>query len=240
MVSGATICAMSQDECMAELQHRLGYTFVDPVLLELALTHRSWANEQDLDGHYERVEFLGDAVLDLLVAHWLYTKHPRMDEGELSKLRSHIVSEPVLARWARDLDLGKALRLGIGEDRSGGRAKSSLLADAVEAVLGAIYLDGGLDSVREVTDRWLAADPVAAIDELLVTDAKTTLQELAQSQGLELPLYEHVSEEGPDHQKSFFVECWLNGERVSTGTGATKKQAEQRAARAALTALQAN
>lgn len=240
MVSGATICAMSRDDSIVDLQHRLGYEFKQPVLLTMALTHRSWANEQGLDEHYERVEFLGDAVLDLLVAHWLYSENPAMAEGELSKLKSHIVSEPVLARWARDLDLGRALRLGIGEDRSGGRKKSSLLADAVEAVLGAIYLDGGLESVREVIDRWLATRPLAAIDDPAVSDAKTTLQELAQSQGLGLPVYQHVSEEGPDHEKRFFVECWLGGERIGIGTGATKKQAEQSAARAALKTLRAN
>jgi len=225
---------------MAELQSRLGYTFADPTLLALALTHRSWANEQGLTEHYERVEFLGDAVLDLLVAHWLFAQHPGMVEGELSKLKSQIVSEPVLARWARDLGLGTALRLGIGEDRSGGRAKPSLLADAVEAVLGCIYLDGGLEAARQVIDCWLASGPATGFDELLSADAKTNLQELAQSQGLELPVYQHVSERGPDHEKRFFVECWLGGERVSTGTGASKKQAEQSAARAALAALQVN
>jgi ribonuclease-3 len=231
---------MLQDDPMAELQTRLGYTFVDSALLTMGLTHRSWANEQGLGEHYERTEFLGDAVLGLLVAHWLYTQHPTMAEGELSKLKSHLVSEPVLAEWARALDLGRVLRLGIGEDRSGGRTKPSLLADALEAVLGAIYLDGGLEAVRQVTDRWLSARPAAAMEEMLVTDAKTTLQELAQAQGLELPVYRHVSEAGPEHEKRFFVECWLGGERVSDGSGGSKKQAEQSAARAALVALQVN
>jgi len=231
---------MLRDDLMVELQLRLDYTFVDPTLLAMALTHRSWANEQGLDEHYERAEFLGDAVLDLLVAHWLYAQHPRMAEGELSKLKSYIVSEPVLAQWARDLELGPALRLGIGENRSGGREKPSLLADAVEAVLGAIYLDGGLEAARQVTYRWLAGASAAAMEELLVTDAKTTLQEVAQSKGLELPIYRHVAQEGPDHEKRFFVECWLGGERVSTGSGASKKQAEQSAAGAALVALQVN
>lgn len=225
---------------MADLQGRLGYTFMDPTLLALALTHRSWANEQGLTEHYERVEFLGDAVLDLLVAHWLYAEYPEMAEGELSKLKSQLVSEPVLARWARTLGLGTALRLGIGEDRSGGRDKPSLLADVVEAVLGGIYLDGGLEAVRQVIYCWLASGPATGFDELLSADAKTTLQELAQSQGLELPVYEHVSERGPDHEKRFFVECWLGGERVSSGSGASKKQAEQSAARAALATLQVN
>lgn len=222
---------------MADLQRRLGYTFADPELLAVALTHRSWANEQGMGEQYERVEFLGDAVLDLLVAHWLYVQHPAMAEGELSKLKSHLVSEPVLALWAREMDLGGALRVGIGEDRSGGRNKPSLLADAVEAVLGAIYLDGGLRAAGEVTRHWLDSSPALVMDDVLVTDAKTTLQELAQSRGQDLPVYQHVSEEGPDHQKHFHVECWVGGERVSVGSGATKKQAEQSAARSALASL---
>jgi len=228
---------MSRDDRISELQDRLGYEFLDPDLLTMALTHRSWANEQGLEDHYERAEFLGDAVLDLLVAHWLYGQHPGMAEGELSKLKSYVVSEPVLAQWGRDLKLGLVMKLGIGEDRSGGRGKPSLLADGVEAVLGAIFLDGGLEAARQVTYSWLASGPVGAVDDVLVTDAKTTLQELVQSQGAELPVYRHVSQEGPDHDKQFFVECWLGDERTSSGTGASKKQAEQCAARAALAAL---
>lgn len=206
----------------------------------MALTHRSWANEQGAEEHYERVEFLGDAVLDLVIAEWLYEAHPHGAEGELSKLKSHLVSEPVLARWARDLGLGGVLRLGIGEERSGGRNKTSLLADAMEAVLGAAYLDGGLTAVRQVIVGRLASIPETGPEDLLLTDAKTTLQELVQSSGQELPVYKHVSESGPDHEKRFFVECWLAGERISSGTGASKKQAEQAAARAALAALQTN
>ena len=231
---------MLRDDFMAELEDRLGYTFVDPTLLAMALTHRSWANEQGLGEHYERAEFLGDAVLDLLVAHWLYSEYPEMAEGELSKLKSQLVSEPVLARWARALGLGTALRLGIGEDRSGGRDKPSLLADVVEAVLGGIYLDGGLEAARQVIEGWLSSGPAAGFAELLSVDAKTTLQELAQSQGLDLPVYRHVSEKGPDHEKRFFVECWLGGQLISDGSGASKKQAEQSAARAALATLQVN
>ncbi len=239
-IRGATICAMSKRQSIEDIQARLGYSFDDVELLETALTHRSWANEQGLEEHYERAEFLGDAVLDLLVAHWLFERYPEMAEGELSKLKSHLVSEPVLARWARQLGLGGALRLGIGERRSGGGDKPSLLADVLEAVLGAIFLDGGLEAVRNVTNGWLASAPPVPMEDLQMTDAKTTLQELAQSQGLELPFYRHVSQEGPDHEKRFFVECWLDGEPVSTGSGASKKQAEQSAARAALTDLQVN
>ena len=227
-----------REKLIVELQRRLGYEFRDVTLLEMALSHRSWANEQGLEVHYERAEFLGDAVLDLLVAHWLYEHHPVLAEGELSKLKSYIVSEPVLAQWAQDLELGEALHLGVGEDRSGGRHKPSLLADAVEAVLGAIFLDGGLVAAREVTRAWLESGPASDGRDLPAADAKTLLQEVAQGQGLELPVYRHVSEEGPDHEKRFFVECWLGGERIGAGSGATKKQAEQTAARVALTTLQ--
>lgn len=231
---------MLRHDSIAELEGRLTYRFEDPDLLKMALTHRSWANEKGEVCHYERAEFLGDAVLDLVVAHWLYERHPDLAEGELSKLKSYLVSETVLAQWARDLDLGSGLRLGVGEERSGGREKPSLLADVMEAVLGAIFLDGGLEAVRQVVGRWLVSDMTDGLDRVPESDAKTTLQELAQSQGLELPVYLHVGEEGPDHDKRFFVECWLGGERISRGSGASKKRAEQNAARAALATMQVN
>ena len=236
--SGATISAMSPESSREGLQIRLAYEFCEPSLLEMALTHRSWANEQGLETHYERVEFLGDAVLGLLVAHWLYRRYPEASEGELSKLKSIIVSEPVLARWARDLSVGDAMLLGVGEARSGGRRKPSLLADAMEAVLGSVFLDGGLAGVASIVDPWLDSDPASDIEDLFGGDAKTALQELAQARGLELPVYRHVSEEGPDHRKRFYVECWLGDERVGEGSGPTKKLAEQTAAGAALTALE--
>ena len=203
----------------------------------MALTHRSWANEQGLEAHYERVEFLGDAVLGLLVSHWLYERYPEASEGELSKLKSIIVSEPTLARWAEDLSVGDAMLLGIGEARSGGSRKPSLLADAVEAVLGAVYLDGGLDAVARIVDPWLDSDPASDLGDLPGADSKTALQELAQARGLELPIYRHISEEGPDHRKRFYVECWLGDERVGEGSGPTKKLAEQTAASLALSAM---
>lgn len=222
------------------VQERLGYRFRDPALLEMALTHRSWANERELGVHYERAEFLGDAVIGLAVAHWLYERDPSATEGDLSKLKSQIVSEPVLASWAESLALGEALLLGVGEARSGGANKPSLLADVVEAVLGAVYLDGGLEAVDGIMDPWLASDPVSGLGDRHRADAKTELQELAQAGGLQLPTYRHVSEEGPDHQKRFFVQCWLGDRCLGEGSGATKKQAEQRAAGEALTALRVN
>jgi ribonuclease-3 len=237
-VPGATMRAMSRTKASEELQRRLGYRFGDPALLDLAMTHRSWANEQQVEGHYERVEFLGDAVLGLLVAHWLYQRYPDSAEGELSKLKSLLVSEPVLARWADDLSLGKVLRLGVGEARSGGRRKPSLLADALEAVLGAVFLDGGLSAVERIVGDWLVTDPASDLGDFPHADAKTALQELVQARGLDLPVYRHVSEAGPDHRKQFYVECWLGEKCVGEGFGGTKKKAEQRAATRALAAMQ--
>jgi len=229
---------MLQTRSVEEFQTRLGYRFDDPALLEMSLTHRSWANEQGVGEHYERVEFLGDAVLGLLVAHWLYDRYPELAEGDLSKLKSYAVSETMLADWAETLELGSALRLGVGEDRSGGRTKRSLLADAMESVLGAIYLDGGMAAVGAVTESWLESVLTNEPGERPVADAKTTLQELAQSRGEELPIYRHIAEEGPDHRKRFHVECWVGGTCLGVGTGPSKKQAEQSAASAALIELE--
>ncbi len=230
---------MSETADMRALERRLGYRFDDRRLLEEALTHRSWAYEQGVDRHYERIEFLGDAVLDLLVAHWLYDRYADWSEGELSRMKSFLVSEPVLARWAEHLELGRALRLGIGEERTGGRTKRSLLADVLEAVLGAVFLDGGLDAARRIAYRWLSESAGAELEEVDVTDAKTALQEAAQARGMELPVYRHTREEGPDHSKSFHVECWLGDRLIGTGVGASKKRAEQIAAREALSAFDA-
>lgn len=228
---------MADEGSRAALERRLGYRFRDVGLLEMALTHRSWANEQGVDRHYERIEFLGDAVLDLVVAQWLYDNLSSLSEGELSRLKSHAVSEPVLAGWAERLGLGRLLQLGVGEERSGGRGKPSLLADSLEAVLGAIFLDGGLAAVREVSREWLESVLPGDAESLPGLDAKTELQELVQGRGAELPDYRLVAQEGPDHRKRFHVECWLAGERLGWGAGSSKKQAEQRAARAALAAL---
>lgn len=228
---------MSDEDGLHELELRLGYRFDDRKLLRMALTHRSWVHEKGSGRHYERVEFLGDSVLGMAASEWLYRRYAEVPEGRLSKIKSYAVSEPVLAEWARELGLGTYLRLGVGEDRSGGRDKPSLLADAMEAVLGAVYLDGGLEAARSVLVPLLESTPGADVVAVLEGGSKTRLQELIQSRGLELPEYRHVAEEGPDHDKRFHVECWIAGERVSQGSGATKKRAEQRAARAALQEL---
>ena len=201
-------------------------------LLEKSLTHRSFANERDLDENYERLEFLGDTVVGLITAEWLYRRHPDLAEGDLSKLKGYVVSEPVLARQAEMLGLGEILRLGVGEERSGGRRKRSLLADTLEAVLGAVFLDGGLAAARRVFLPFL--EQASGAPESDLHDAKTELQELVQGEGGGLPEYRHISEEGPDHRKRFHVECWVSGRRAGAGEGGTKKEAEQRAARAAV------
>lgn len=203
----------------------------------MALTHRSWANEQNRSENYERVEFLGDAVLGLVTSEWLYERFSHAPEGRLSKLKSYGVSEPVLAGWAGDLGLGDELRLGVGEERSGGREKSSLLADAMEAILGAVYLDGGLEAVRSILVPLLESTLDREFSKKTPAGSKSALQELLQGRGMALPDYRHVAEEGPDHDKRFHVECWIDGQRLSEGSGATKKRAEERAARAALEVL---
>jgi ribonuclease-3 len=224
-------------EALERLQDRLGHRFVRRELLEKALTHRSLAHEEGHESHYERLEFLGDAVLGLVSAAWLFAELPGRSEGELAKRKSYLVSAPVLAEHARCLGIGECLRLGVGEERSGGREKPSLLADALEAVLGALYLDGGLEvawgvvvSMLERTSR----RPLTGV----ARDPKTALQERVQALGWGLPDYRVVAASGPDHLRSFIVECWIAGELRGTGQGPSKKRAEQRAAAAALHRLE--
>jgi ribonuclease III len=221
---------------LTPLEKRLDYRFKRLDLLDLALTHRSWANEQSVPEHYERLEFLGDAVLGLVTADWLYERHPELPEGELSKLKAQIVSKTTLARHAEALDLGTALRIGVGEDRSGGRTKPSLLADSMEAVFGALYLDGGLEVARKAI---LAMAEGAYLEQTQqsVTDPKTQLQEVVQALGWDLPEYRLTDSIGPDHNKTFVVECWLMGSLAGRGEGPNKKTAEQRAAADALEQL---
>jgi len=209
------------------LEKSLGHRFKRADLLELAVTHRSWANEQGIPEHYERLEFLGDAVLGMITAEWLYQSHPELPEGELSKRKAQLVSRPALAHHAEKIDLGPTLRIGIGEDRSGGRTKASLLADSMEAVFGAVYLDGGLEAARNVILPMLEEAGLAA-------DAKTQLQEVTQALGWDLPEYRLTGASGPDHSKLFTVECWVGGELAGRGEGPSKKMAEQKAAAEAL------
>jgi ribonuclease-3 len=217
------------------LEKRLGHRFRRPDLLAAALTHRSWAHEQGSGEHYERLEFLGDAVLGLVAAEWLFARHPELPEGELSKRKGHLVSRPVLARHAQELGLGEELRLGVGEERSGGRRKASLLADVWEAVLGAVYLDGGLEAAEKLVHPVL--EDASMRRSGAAADAKTRLQELLQARGMPLPAYDLLETAGPDHAKRFTVECRVGGEAYGRGDGRSKKIAEQAAAASALEAL---
>jgi len=219
------------------LEIRLDHRFEDPGLLEAALTHRSYANEQGLEVNYERLEFLGDAVVALVSADWLYRVHPESSEGELSKLKSFLVSEPVLADIAENLGLGDLMQLGVGEERSGGRSKPSLLADALEAVIGALYLDGGLVPARSFIER-VIGEAHEKRREWRYRDAKSALQETLQARGRPLPRYLVTASEGPDHEKRFTVECRVGSSLMGTGLGRSKKHAEQAAAEAAMRALE--
>jgi ribonuclease-3 len=222
-------------------ERRLGHRFRHRELLELALTHRSHANERGGDEHYERLEYLGDAVLGMVTADWLYRNHPELPEGELSRLKAQLVSRGTLARHAAAIALGEVLRLGVGEERSGGRAKPSLLADSLEAVFGAVYLDAGLQAAAKVIHMMLASmlEADEGRSQLLGADAKTRLQEIVQARGGALPEYRHIGATGPDHSRLYQVECHLEGRLAGTGEGSSKKLAEQRAAAEALARLEA-
>lgn len=223
---------------MNTLEDKLGYHFKNPRLLENALTHSSYANEHHMGpvGSNERLEFLGDSVLGMVVADDLYHRYSRMPEGDLTRLRAQLVCEASLARVARVLDLGSCLRLGKGEASCGGSQRPSIIADAVEAVLAAVYLDSG--SIREPR-RIIRHFLLEHIEEARESsrDHKTRLQELVQRRSGQVLSYHLLSESGPDHNKSFQMEVRLNGQSIGVGTGRSKKEAEQRAAQAAIEEL---
>jgi ribonuclease-3 len=223
----------------AELEQRLGYRFAQPRLLEQALTHQSRAHEEgDLELGNERLEFLGDAVLDLLVSELLMQRYPDADEGELSRARAAAVNTAALAERARSLGLGAAARLGRGEQRSGGEDKVSILANLFEAVLGAVYLDGDLTAARGFIEREVA--PLLSRDDAALGDAKTRLQEIAQKLGRGIPRYATLAERGPDHEKEFEVEVRVGDAVLGRGVGPSKRSAEQSAAHRALESLEAD
>lgn len=211
----------------------------DRSLLRSALTHKSYSNEQPgaTLPYGERLEFLGDAVLDLVVSDILFQRYPQLSEGELTRVRAELVNEGNLAPLGQQLNLGGYLLLGRGEERSGGRDKASLLADAVEAILGAIYCDGGLAAARRVAEALLGEQIELAVRDRAGTDYKTRLQERLQAKGCALPSYELIGAEGPDHQKTYRVEVRFGQDVLGTGRGSTKKAAQQQAARQALQLL---
>lgn len=221
------------EELRAALEARLGYRFADPGRLLVALTHRSYRPHT---ANNETLEFLGDAVLALAVSELLMRRFPDAREGDLSKRRAALVNAASLARKAQALDLGRWLRLGKGEERSGGRTKAKILAGAYEAVLGALHLDGGYGVAREAVAREFA-DDLAACEGPGTDDFKTRLQELTQQRFREAPTYTLVEERGPDHAKHFVAELALAGRPLARGEGRTKKAAEQAAARRALERL---
>ena len=227
---------MSLDSLIEKLQKNLSYRFRNIELLKEALTHKSFVNENP-ETHLkdnERLEFLGDAVLDLSISTFLIKNFPYFQEGELSRFKSMVVSEPSLSNIAARLELGQYLFLGKGEEQTGGRKKESLLANALEAIIAAIYLDGGLASADEFIRVAFIEDIMMIVREGINLDYKTTLQEYCQARGLSLPVYKVIKETGPDHKKTFEIELFINGEVVGIGVGGNKKDAEQKAAKEAL------
>ena len=216
---------------MQELEQKLNYSFRDRELLRTALTHSSYANEHNCASN-ERLEFVGDSVLGMVTASHLYLKFPKLPEGKMTKLRAELVCEQSLRDVAEQLELGKYLMLGRGEESSGGRGRSSILADCVEAVIAAIYLDGGMEPARRLIDTRILSK--------LMRDWKTELQELIQQKPGHTLCYQMIGESGPDHMKRFQASVSCDGNEIGTGEGKTKKEAEQMAARAALDAMNAN
>lgn len=220
---------------METLEKKLGYTFRDRTLLENALTHSSYANEnRSRLGSNERLEFLGDSILGMVTADYLYKKHPDLPEGDLTRTRAALVCEESLVEVADLLELGAYLRLGRGEESGGGRKRPSIRADAVEAVLAAVYLDGGLMEARKIIQKFILDKES---EKGASRDHKTTLQEIVQRSSGQVLAYHLTGSTGPDHAKVFSVAVTLNGKTVGEGTGHSKKEAEQMAAKAAIEKL---
>ena len=227
---------MKESKKFSELEKKIGYAFQKKEFLINALTHSSYANEHHISytGNNERLEFLGDAVLEVTSSEFLFHRYPELPEGELTKKRASMVCEPTLALCAREIPLGEYLLLGKGEEATGGRRRDSVVSDAMEALIGAIYLDGGFANAKEFINRFVLKD---IENKQLFYDSKTTLQEIVQGQFEEDVRYVLVKEEGPDHNKSFYVEAILGEKVLGQGCGHTKKAAEQQAAYCAIKKL---
>ncbi len=221
------------EDRLRRLEEKIQYCFRDQTLLRQALTHSSYSNEQKINRYpdYERLEFLGDAVLELVSSDYMFHENPRMSEGELTKRRSSIVCEPALAFCARQIGLERFILLGKGEEATGGRKRDSIISDVMEAVIGAVYLDSGIEEARNFIRRFILSD---LEHKQLFYDAKTILQEEVQKENCGLLRYELIREEGPEHDKNFVVEALIGDRKAGTGTGHSKKAAEQQAAYAAL------
>lgn len=218
---------------LKQLEGKIGYSFRDQMLLRQALTHSSFSNEQKINRYpdYERLEFLGDAVLELVSSDHMFHDNPHMSEGELTKRRSSIVCEPALAFCARQIGLEQFILLGKGEEATGGRKRDSIVSDVMEAVIGAVYLDSGIEEARKYIERFILSD---LEHKQLFYDAKTILQEEVQKENCGVLRYELIREEGPEHDKQFVVEVMVGDRKVGAGTGHSKKAAEQQAAYEAL------
>lgn len=222
------------------LEEKIGYHFNNPSLLNHALTHSSYANEMKMskESNNERLEFLGDAVLELVTSEYVYNRYKELSEGDLTKIRASIVCEQTLSSCAKDLDIGDFLLLGKGEDASGGRFRESILSDALEAIIGAIYLDGGFTNAKEFVRKNILEQ---AEHKELFFDSKTILQEIIQNENNKQKIrYKLISEEGPDHNKSFTIALYVGNQQFGCGVGRTKKAAEQEAALQAIKKLQKN
>lgn len=231
---------ISNNNSISTLEERINYIFKNKKNLQTAITHSSYANERKTKKlHYnERIEFLGDSVLSLVISEYLYKMYPKLPEGELTVTRAKIVCENSLAKCASDIGLGKFLLLGKGEELSGGRDKISIQSDAFEALIGAIYIDGGFETAKSFILKYMEDIIKSCVEGKLFYDFKTQLQELVQQNGEQHILYNVVNESGPDHNKTFVTEVSINGSIVGKGTGHSKKESEQNAAKDALKMLQ--
>lgn len=216
------------------IEEIIGYRFKRKELLYEALTHKSYSAERGHAGHNERLEFLGDSVLGLIVSYYLFKECPNEDEGYLSKVKAVLVSRSNLALWAKELNLGEHIRLGIGETQTGGKKRTSILSNALEAVLGAIYLDGGLEPSIEFIKRWLHHNKLETVER----DFKSTLQEIIQKRHKKPPEYEIMHTEGPEHDKIFTVLVKIGRKTLGLGVGKNKKEAQQAAAKSAMDYLE--
>ncbi|MDE6675619.1 MAG: ribonuclease III [Acetatifactor sp.] len=228
---------MREGQDLSLLEERIGYTFKNTELLRQALTHSSFANERRINktGNYERLEFLGDAVLELVSSEFLYREHSQLSEGNLTKLRASMVCEPALAFCARDIRLEEFILLGKGEESTGGRKRDSITSDVMEAVIGAIYLDGGMTPAKAYIDRFILSD---LENKRLFYDSKSNLQEVVQGKLKKDVEYELLDVQGPEHNQTFCVQVRIGEDILGTGEGHTKKAAEQQAAYQALLLLQ--
>lgn len=219
------------------LEKNLGYEFCDKILLNNALTHKSYLRKNEFHGNNERLEFLGDSVLGFCVAEYLYKNYKDLPEGELTKIRANVVCEECLYKIALKIGLGERIHLGKGEEHSDGRRRPSILSDALEAVFAAIYLDGGIDSSKKVILNLLKDEIETNVKRRNIKDYKTVLQEFVQKDNSFAPIYKIIDEKGPDHAKEFTATVSLDGKVIGQGSGRTKKDAEKEAAKEALSKL---